>query len=110
MREHGYRRVLEDSHIFADVQWGCSLPDGGLVLVLLEHVQLVRAVVLGEEGADVALDVARVLLLVPLELLDVGDALGAARHPLELVDPQSVADGQVLGEELVRLEGVVAAL
>ena len=78
--------------------------------MLLEHMQLVRAVVLGEEGADVALDVARVLLLVPLELLDVGDALGAARHPLELVDSKSVADGQVLGEELVRLEGVVAAL
>ena len=78
--------------------------------MLLQHVQLVCAVVLGEKGTDVAFDVARVLLLVPLELLDIGDALGAARYPLELVDPQSVADGQVLGEELVRLEGVVAAL
>ena len=85
-------------------------PSGGLILVLFEHVQLVGAVVLGEEGADVALDVLRVLLLVTHELLDVGEALGAARHPLELVDPQAVAAGAVPGEELVGLEGVVAAL
>ena len=85
-------------------------PSRGLILVLFEHVQLVGTVVLGEEGADVALDVLRVLFLVTHELLDVCEALGAARHPLELVDPQSVAAGAVPGEELVGLEGVVAAL
>ena len=89
--------------------WGHALVLGPF-LVLLEHVQLVSAVVLRQEGADVALDVLRVLFLVTHELLDVGDTLGTARHTLELAEPQAVAARAVLGEELVRLEGVVAAL